>query len=386
MKLSKKQKAIVKIVRDQETLEKRVLFEALEGVLQEKKIYRSRFNSFMRTIGKLVEKGILEWHGEHLVIASDQTKHSMQCTRRVSHVLKQLREQQHSLTLANLRNKMDIREWVGVLADWKLSSPGSGQHRLIDLDATLDDDPREIEALLKHMQVDVEKISASGLIFSVNHHYQLQQKVHHCFCNKIRRFSLPHQKLVSLIETKLSHQDSSKTICELLEPVTQLSCQEQKQIAEDFEKPFLQKSAAERIFSMIQSQRPFKSQLQQRFPGFFEGDWEWDRLYQQLRHKISVYAKSRGMYQSPEEWKRLLKQRARHRFQKAQRPPQHDARFMSIYSCYQMLGLQETNNIEEIRSAFRKLAKAHHPDQGGNPEFFRSLNHAYNCLVTHLEG
>ena len=38
MRLSKKQKPIVKIVQDQETLEKRVLFEALEGVLQEKKI------------------------------------------------------------------------------------------------------------------------------------------------------------------------------------------------------------------------------------------------------------------------------------------------------------------------------------------------------------
>ena len=137
---------------------------------------------------------------------------------------------------------------------------------------------------------------------------------------------------------------------------------------------------------MIQSLRPFKSQLQQRFPGFFEGDWEWDRLYQQLRHKISVYAKSLGLYQSPEEWKGSLKQRARQRFQKAQRPLQDDARIMSIYSCYQKLELQETNNIEEIRSAFSKLAKAHHPDQGGNPEFFRSLNHAYNCLVTHLEG
>ena len=98
----------------------------------------------------------------------------MQRTRQVSYVLKQLRQRQRSLTPANLKNKTDIREWVGVLADWKLSLHGSGQHRLIDLDATLDDDPREIEALLNRMQVDVEKISASGLKFSVNHHYQLQ--------------------------------------------------------------------------------------------------------------------------------------------------------------------------------------------------------------------
>ena len=35
MRLSKKQKAIVKTVLDQETLERRVLFEALEGVLAE---------------------------------------------------------------------------------------------------------------------------------------------------------------------------------------------------------------------------------------------------------------------------------------------------------------------------------------------------------------
>ena len=37
MRLSKKQQAIIGIVREQEILEKRVLFEALEGVLEEKK-------------------------------------------------------------------------------------------------------------------------------------------------------------------------------------------------------------------------------------------------------------------------------------------------------------------------------------------------------------
>ena len=384
MRLSKKQKAIINIIRDQQTLEKRVLFEALEGVLQEKKLYRSRFNSFMQSIKKLVEKGILEWQGEHLVMVSDQKQQTTRRTRQIWHVLKQQREQQQPLTLANLKTLTDIREWLGVLADWKLTTSGSDQHRLIDLDATLDKNPREIEALLRGMQVDVDKIAASGLIFSMNHHHLLQQRVHRCFCNKIKQFSLPHQKLESLIEAKLPHQASSKTIRELLEPLTQLSCQEQQQIAYEFENPFLQQSAAERLFSTIQSQRPFKSQLRHRFPGFFEGQWEWDRLNQQLRQKISAHAKLHGMYQSPEEWRRFLRQRARHRFQQAQRPSQYDTPLTSIYTCYQMLGLQETNNIEEIRSAFRKLVKAHHPDQGGSPEFFRSLNQAYTRLVTHL--
>ncbi len=386
MRLSKKQRAIIGIVREQEILEKRVLFEALEGVLEEKKKYRSRYDSFVQTIKKLVEKGVLEWREEHLVLTSRHKQKTINRTLRVWRVLKQLRQQQQPLTLANLKTKMDIREWIGVLAEWKLTLPGSDQHRLIDLDAILDNNPREIEALLRRMQVDIEKITASGLIFSVNHHHQLQQGVHRCFCKKIQQFSLPQQKLEALIEAKLPHQASGKTIRELLEPITQLSCQEQQQIANSFENPFLRKTAAERLCSMIQSQRPFKSRLQQRFPGFFEGHWEWERLYQQLKQKISAHAKSCGMYQSPEEWKHSLKQRARHRFQKAQRSPQYDAPLASIYTCYHMLGLQETNNIDEIRTAFRKLAKAHHPDQGGSPEFFRNLNQAYTRLVSYLEN
>ena len=269
MRLSKKQQAIIGIIREQEILEKRVLFEALEGVLEEKKKYRSRYDSFVQTIKKLVEKGVLEWREEHLVLASRHKQKTINRTLQVWRVLKQLRQQQQPLTLANLKTKMDIREWIGVLAEWKLTLPGSDQNRLIDLDAILDNNPREIEALLRRMQVDIEKITASGLIFSVNHHHQLQQGVHRCFCKKIQQFSLPHQKLEALIEAKLPHQASGKTIRELLEPITQLSCQEQQQIANSFENPFLRKTAAKRLCSMIQSQRPFKSKLQTAFPWFF---------------------------------------------------------------------------------------------------------------------
>ncbi len=35
---------------------------------------------------------------------------------------------------------------------------------------------------------------------------------------------------------------------------------------------------------------------------------------------------------------------------------------------YQILGLPDFASIEEVKKAFRELAKKHHPDRGGDPE------------------
>jgi len=47
---------------------------------------------------------------------------------------------------------------------------------------------------------------------------------------------------------------------------------------------------------------------------------------------------------------------------------------------YSTLGISKTASQEEIKSAYRKLAKQYHPDLGGDADKFKSINEAYDVL------
>lgn len=47
---------------------------------------------------------------------------------------------------------------------------------------------------------------------------------------------------------------------------------------------------------------------------------------------------------------------------------------------YEILGVNKTSNEEEIKKAYRKLAKEYHPDKGGDPERMKKINEAYAIL------
>ena len=51
---------------------------------------------------------------------------------------------------------------------------------------------------------------------------------------------------------------------------------------------------------------------------------------------------------------------------------------MSDY--YNILGLNKNATEDEIKQAFRSLAKTHHPDKGGNKEKFQQIQEAYDTL------
>ncbi len=47
---------------------------------------------------------------------------------------------------------------------------------------------------------------------------------------------------------------------------------------------------------------------------------------------------------------------------------------------YEVLGVPPTADDKQLRAAYRRQAKLHHPDVGGNPEQFRSIQQAYERL------
>lgn len=47
---------------------------------------------------------------------------------------------------------------------------------------------------------------------------------------------------------------------------------------------------------------------------------------------------------------------------------------------YQLLGLSKNATDSDIKSAFRRLAREHHPDKGGNAEKFKEVSEAYQVL------
>ena len=49
-------------------------------------------------------------------------------------------------------------------------------------------------------------------------------------------------------------------------------------------------------------------------------------------------------------------------------------------SLYDRLGLQKAASGDEIKKAYRDLARQHHPDKGGDPEKFKGVQEAYETL------
>lgn len=56
-----------------------------------------------------------------------------------------------------------------------------------------------------------------------------------------------------------------------------------------------------------------------------------------------------------------------------------DAEFIDYY---ELLGIDPTAEISEIRKAYIYQAKAHHPDAGGSTDMMKLLNKAYKTLTS----
>lgn len=54
---------------------------------------------------------------------------------------------------------------------------------------------------------------------------------------------------------------------------------------------------------------------------------------------------------------------------------------MVTISYYEILGISPTATVEQIREAYRRASKEHHPDKGGDPDVFHTVREAYETLI-----
>ena len=53
---------------------------------------------------------------------------------------------------------------------------------------------------------------------------------------------------------------------------------------------------------------------------------------------------------------------------------------MNTESYYDILGVKENSTQDDIKKAYRKLAKENHPDSGGNEEKFKKISVCYSYI------
>jgi preprotein translocase subunit Sec63 len=49
---------------------------------------------------------------------------------------------------------------------------------------------------------------------------------------------------------------------------------------------------------------------------------------------------------------------------------------------YEILGVRTSDTMMDIKKRYKELCKKHHPDVGGNIEYFHTIQKAYNDIVS----
>jgi DnaJ-class molecular chaperone len=59
--------------------------------------------------------------------------------------------------------------------------------------------------------------------------------------------------------------------------------------------------------------------------------------------------------------------------------------FIVMDDPYKILGIYRGTSIDEVKSAYKRLARLHHPDKGGDAEVFQTVNTAYSIILKQYE-
>jgi DnaJ-domain-containing protein 1 len=58
----------------------------------------------------------------------------------------------------------------------------------------------------------------------------------------------------------------------------------------------------------------------------------------------------------------------------------------AVRSAMAILDLTAGDGVNDLKRAYKKKVKEHHPDRGGDPEMFRLITSAYSLLSDHLQS
>lgn len=89
-------------------------------------------------------------------------------------------------------------------------------------------------------------------------------------------------------------------------------------------------------------------------------------------------------------WNEELEKKRRQYYQQQQQRQQQqhyqqaDTHYRNIANAKKLMGLPEDFTEKDVKKAYRRLAKIHHPDAGGLEANFIKLNRAYNYLMNNI--
>ena len=101
-----------------------------------------------------------------------------------------------------------------------------------------------------------------------------------------------------------------------------------------------------------------------------EAEERWKRIFEQMYREEEA---------RKERQRRAEYNRTRERYQRQQQAPQNN-----MANAVKLLGLPEGFTANDVKKAYRRLSKIHHPDVGGKQENFIKLKKAYDYVMSRI--
>jgi ABC-type multidrug transport system fused ATPase/permease subunit len=114
---------------------------------------------------------------------------------------------------------------------------------------------------------------------------------------------------------------------------------------------------------------------------------EYEREQERRRHEERMRQLERERRKQQEEMDRIMREffeRMRQKQQQQQRQQQRQSNNNNMANAMKLLGLTEGFTEKDVKKAYRRLSKIHHPDVGGKEANFLKLKKAYDYVMERI--